>query len=171
MSMKALFLITFLLISPAGYTQNVLTINELIKLLDMSDDRLDTYLTARGFFFNKSTEDEFRQACKSYDREGKKFSNEWRFRKCNVYNSDNTTVHSKRVEYSTKRTKEYLALKGELNRLGFKYIESFTSTGGLSLAYKKGKISVVLMPSMDNGSEGEKTDSPDYFVSISKLTD
>ncbi len=118
---------------------------DLIKLSKMNVDDFDTYVTSKGFVFERADE------CDNHDRVSYvlnlDISNSWASKSIEFYKRYiNGRYH---IRYYTRDKKEYLNIKNQLKTLGFKLQDSRISTNKGEVSglfyFGKGKSEIELI--------------------------
>lgn len=157
-------IISIILFSIASLTfgQNF-TLSELIKINNYKLDDFDTYVTQKGYKFDKSENIDF------YENTSYAFYTKG-VKDCFITKFYYKTSNVEMVSFQTKNTTTYLKIKSDLKILGFKIISTESIDGDtLMFIYEKGKIEVSLIPGIATNSYGFKYTY--YEISVKRLLD
>jgi hypothetical protein len=134
--MKRIFVLTALLISFSAFTQSF-TLNELIKLANSSDDYFDTYVTQKGYIFDKIGDDEyFKQISYTYLVNGLS-----QYYASKILPKIETHGF---VSFQTPNTSTYLKIKEEIRIKGYMLSKKGTYKDSPYFEYRKGNTIVTL---------------------------
>ena len=152
------FLFVIILSFSNGYSQS-LTLADLIKLNNLTEDNFDTFITSKGFKYNDFENLENANQ-KSYVFYIKGIKNSY------VSKFTYTSKNKEMVSFQTPNSSIYLNFKKELLRFGFSYKKTETYKNTTFMYYGKGNLELTLTSSIDQSRiSGEKTF---YEISISK---
>jgi hypothetical protein len=155
--MKRSLVFIALMLSFSGFTQSF-TLNELIKLANSSDDYFDTYVTQKGYVFQKTKDDKYVS------------SDQYMF----LVNGFRThfifKAHPKNetfgwVIFQTPKSSTYLQIKNELKSKGYVFVEKGNAMEATFLKFKKGTNEVEIFSGSDANQYTGKS-SVDYQISV-----
>jgi len=136
---KILFILFFITVSFSTYSQ-IITYKDLIFIMNNEEtEKIDDLLNMKGFMIGEVKEISETNECVSFDwnyenKENKK--NNIHVMKKLCYNNN------KIVTYSSTNSKNYLLIKSEIIKLGYKKNGENYNGGMLNTFYKKGKYSI-----------------------------
>jgi hypothetical protein len=141
-----LFLFAFLILTNKTFGQNF-NLSELIKINNYSIDKLDTYMTEKGYKYFDVENNERRKSISYAFYTGGKVSHYM----TKYY--DYTDSPKLMLSFQTMNSSVYLRIKSELIPLGFKFIKTETFESTNFLDYKKDNIEINLASSINSGNK------------------
>ncbi len=149
-------LIFILWISPIiGFSQSY-TLSELIELDKKSLDDFDTYVTSKGYHFDKVKDgDSISRNDYHYENGNKTY-----FISRIVFKYNDNIM----ISWYTFKSSDYISIKSQLKTLGFVYSKSGVYKGASYLKYKKGLIELGLFSSQEHYASGESYTS--YEINV-----
>ncbi len=143
-----------------------ITINDLVKVVNMDWDQFDTYALVNGFVFEKN-ESTPMSVSKSYSKEGHHVMNERSITKSIIFKASEDKPYLVDVTYNTEISSEYLLLKSQAKACGFIFVGTQNySSGAVGLEYEKKKLHLSLIPGRATTKDGYETSNPRYEIAI-----
>lgn len=128
-----IFIILILLAFGNLYYSQSFTIIELQNLVQKNSDDFDTFVSQKGYLFNTSEKDNL------YEKKSYTFGRNPNSKNLSLFfiTKFEYSDGSKIVSWQTIKQSDYLKIKMELKKLGYKYLSSEITTSGANANYYK----------------------------------
>lgn len=156
--MKRVFFLVTLLISVTGFSQSF-SLNELIKISKYNEDNFDTYVTNKGYIFDK-VDDKKYTSSKSYTFLVNGYK---KYYVSQVV--DKSMTYDNWITFQTSNIKTYLSIKNELKTSGYYISDKGVDNGNYFFEYKKGK-NIVSLWSTSSTNEYTGRTNIDYEINF-----
>jgi len=157
---KGIFTFCCVILFSASFAQKF-QLAELIKLIPMSSDDFDTYVTRKGYHFKENHKEDLSNGI-TYSFDGKICMEQYILTKYNFLNGEVS------ITYHTIDKEDYLTIKKQLKSLGFQLKEEKNEDDSVWFIYKNKSMTLALISSEAYTTTAQSLSRGSYEISLSK---